>query len=336
MGVGIDIGTKSIKIVELDKKRDSYTLRGSGVIGYTGPSLDKITDDAGLVAIAEIMRKLHKEAKISSNDITISLSEEHVYTRIIKFPLLSDQEIASAVKWEAEQYIPIPIADAVVDHQIIERDETATPPVTRVLLLAAPKEVVHGYVQAIQAAGLNVTTVETELLALCRSLAPSSGTHMVVDFGSSSTDMAITRNGKMVFTRSIPTAGNALTRAVAQSLGMDEIQAEQYKKTYGLATDKLEGKVSNALLPVIKMVAEEIKKAVHFYQSEDKGEQPQSVILSGGSSGLVGIIAQLSELLNREVVVGDPFSKVEMDSNIRQSLAAYAPLYSIAAGLAMR
>ena len=119
MGVGLDIGSKTIKIVEIIKEGNALKLNGSGVIGYKGISPDSFKEEKDLANLASIIKKLHKEARIESKDVSIALPESKVYTRVIKFPLLTDQEISSAIKWEAEQYIPIPISEAIVQHQII-------------------------------------------------------------------------------------------------------------------------------------------------------------------------------------------------------------------------
>jgi len=132
--VGIDIGSKSIKIVELEKSAQGFSLLASGIVGYSGSPVDKLVDDKEIAAVSEILRKLHKEAGVSSKDVNISIPESQVFTRTIKFPLLTDAEVASAIKWESEQYIPIPIAEAVIQHTILERNETSTPP--RVLALS--------------------------------------------------------------------------------------------------------------------------------------------------------------------------------------------------------
>jgi type IV pilus assembly protein PilM len=137
MSVGLDIGSKSIKIVELEASGVSWELLGSGVVGYKGESPDVIEDEKALIDLAQIVKKLHKEARITKKYVAISLPEAKVFTRTIRFPLLTDQEISSAVKWEAEQYIPIPIMDAVVQHKIVERREKDTPPGVVVLLVAS-------------------------------------------------------------------------------------------------------------------------------------------------------------------------------------------------------
>lgn len=334
--IGIDIGSKTIKMVEIVKEGESYKLRGSGIVGYQGATPEHAKDEKELLALADIIRKLHREANISSKEAAVSLPEPSVYTRTIKFPPLTDQEIASAVKWEAEQYIPIPVNEAIIQHSIIERKENVSPPEVAVLLVAAPRNIVEAYVMAVQMAGLTVAAVETELIALARALSPDGQTIMLVDFGARSTDIAIVKNGQLSFTRTIPTAGEAFTRAVSQSLGVELSQAEEYKRTYGMSPSQLEGKIKGALDPVFRMVVDEMKKAIHFYQSEEKGEAPKSVILAGGTAGMPEAISVLTKLMGIEVVIGNPFIKIGVDPTVLKQLIPYAPLYSIAVGLAMR
>src|SRR4030042_383807 len=270
MSVGIDIGSKSIKIVELEKQGSSWAIRGSGIVGYSGTPAEHIKDEKEMESLGQVIKNLHKEARISDKVVSIALPEPQVFTRTIKFPLLTDQEIASAVKWEAEQYIPIPLSEAIVEHQIIERKENTTPPEVVVLLVAVPQTLVEKYLKIIQFAGLSVSSVETEMTSLVRCLAPESQTVLLVDFGAGSTDIAIAKN------------------------------------------------------------------ANHFYQTEEKEESPRSVIISGGTSGMPEVTSVLTKALNLEVIMGNSFSKISLDSKVAQSLANYGTLYSIAVGLAMR
>lgn len=325
MSVGIDIGSKTIKIVELEKEGKTFKLAASGAVGYQGG------DPA---ALSDVIRKLHKEAHIKGKEVAVALPESLVFTRTIKFPSLTDQEIESAVKWEAEQYIPIPLAEAITEHQIVERSEDSAGGVT-VLLVASPKTLVEKYLKIIGDAGLTMVGVETEALALSRSLAPDTGTVLVLDFGAQASNIVIIKDAMVRFSRSIPTAGEAFTRALSQGLGIEHEQAEAYKKTYGLSSD-LEGKVKATLAPVFSLVAEEVKKAINFYQTEEKGEAPKSVIVSGGTSNMPEAISTLTDLLGIEVASGNPFAKISVDAQAAKSLANYASLYSVAVGLALR
>jgi type IV pilus assembly protein PilM len=323
VSLGLDIGSKSIKVVELTREGKGWALRSAGAVGYTGATIDaNFTDEKAVADLSSIIKKLLKDAKVNGREVAISLPETQVFSRVMQFPLLTDSEIASAVKWEAEEYIPIPVKDAIIEHQIIDRMETANPPQVLVLLVAVLRNLVENYIKICQKAGLTVVGVETELISMIRSLAPEGKSAMLVDFGAHSTDVAITRNGQLYFSRSVPTAGDAFTRAVAQS--------------YGLSEDQLEGKVGRSIEPILKVVAMEIKKAIHYYQLNIKGETPTQVIVSGGTAGLPGVTPILTNLLGLEVVVGTPFGKIKVDPESARGLASYAPLYSVAAGLAMR
>lgn len=334
--VGIDIGSKTIKIVELEKEGEGFSLSASGIVGYSGITVDKMNDEKEMASLGQIIRKLHNEAGVSSTDVVICIPEPLVFTRTIKFPLLTDAEIASAVKWESEQYIPIPVTEAVIQHSILARNEKASPPEVLVLLVAAPRAVVEKYIKVVRFAGLNAIAVETELVAMTRSLAPPDRTVLLVDLGASSTNIAISKQGLLSFSRSVSIAGEAFTRAVSQGLGVTVEQGEEYKKTYGLTETQLEGKVKGVLDPVLRLVVDEIKKAVSYYLTEEKGESPSALIITGGTSALPEIISMLTKLTGIEVLAGNPFAKVKVDSETAQKLAPYAPLYSVAVGLAMR
>ena len=123
---------------------------------------------------------------------------------------------------------------------------------------------------------------------------------------------------------------------MTQGLGVTAAQGEEYKKTYGLEASQLEGKVKGVLEPVLRMVVDEIKKAINYYQTEEKGEVPSAVIISGGTTGMPEIITSLSSLLGMEVLIGNPFARLNLDPETAKKLAPYAPLYSVAVGLALR
>ncbi|OGM25171.1 hypothetical protein A2627_00170 [Candidatus Woesebacteria bacterium RIFCSPHIGHO2_01_FULL_39_28] len=339
MSVGLDIGSKTIKTVEIVKESENkFILKAAGIVGYSGKDMESIRDEneSEFVGLIDAIKKLFKSAKISSKDVAVALPESQVFTRPVKFPMLTDQEVGAAVKWEAEQYIPIPVKEAVIQYQVLERREDSVPPEVLVLLVASPRALVEKYVKVLNMAGLNPVAVETELMSLVRSLAPLDQTVLLVDFGARSTDLAIAKNGALAFSRSIQTAGEAFTRAVAQSLSITPKQAEEYKRTYGLSGSQLEAKVRSAIDPVFRVIVDEIKKAIHFYQTEEKGDPPTSVILSGGTSGLPEAVSYLTKLLGIEVIIGNPFLKINVDADTLKNLSSYAPLYSIASGLALR
>ncbi len=335
MSIGIDIGSKTIKIVELAWQAGAPSLKSAAVIGVKDASVEKMQDEVEFANLAGKIKKLLSDAKITSKEVYIALPESLVFTRSIKFPPLTDQEIASAVKWQAEEIVPIPIKEAIFQHIILERRENTQPPEVLVLVVAAPRTLVEKYIKIMSLAGLTVVGVETELIALTRALGVPAKTSLVVSLGARSTDIAIAKNAKLVFSRTVSTAGDALTRIIAQTMGIDPAQAEEYKKTYGFS-NQLEGKVASAMLPVFKIMVEEIKKAINFYQTDEKGDAPSVIILSGGSAGIPDIAPTLTKLIGIEVAIANPFAKVAVDPQVAKNLRSYAPLYSVAIGLALK
>lgn len=331
---GLDIGSHSVKAVELAREGENWRLLAAGVSEVPSPGMQS-ENEKDLLAVSTAVRKLHSDAKISTPNVVLALPETQVFTRPVKFPALTEKEVASAIQWEAEQYIPIPISEAVVDYQIIgtKQDQTGQ---TEVLLVAAPKVLVEKYMKVARNAGLKPIAVETELVALARSIGPAGKTALVVDFGATSTDIAITRDKQLVFSRSIPTAGEAFTRAVSQSLGVDPSQAEEYKRTYGLAAGKLEGKIKTAIDPIFRVVVDELKKAIQYWVSQEQGSDVQVAVLTGGTAGLPEVAPLIANSFGIEVTIGDPFATLIKNEALGKQLAPFAPLYAIAVGLAQR
>lgn len=338
MSVGLDIGSKTIKVVEFTQVAQGFSLKAAGAVGFSGLQMEKLTDDKDYEQFAVSLRKLLSDAHISSKKVVISLPESQVFTRTVKFPLLTNEEINSAVKWEAEEYIPIPVKDAIVRHQILERQETGNPPQVLVQVVAVPKQLVEKYVNVVTKAGLEVVAIETELMALSRVWKSQEKSILVLDTGSRSTNIGIIKAGQLFFSRSVPVGGDAFSRAVSMGLGVTPMQADEYKATYGLAENQLEGKVSRAIKPVLNSIIDEVRKSLNYFQVEMRNEPPHSIIISGGSAGLPGLSTELAKLLNMEVLVGNPFVRpdIAVDPDSAKSLASFAPIYAVAVGLALR
>ncbi|MBI4059277.1 type IV pilus assembly protein PilM [Candidatus Microgenomates bacterium] len=327
---GLDIGSHSIKLVQLAREGKNIKLVAAGVVQAPPRGLASESEQ-DLLKISETIKKLIADAKVTTKNVVFALSESLVYTRLVSFPPLSNEEISSAIQWQAEGYIPIPKKEAELDYEIVSRSEKGV----EVLLVASPKTAVNKYLKVITAAGLTPVAVETELLALTRALAPTGKTALIIDFGASSADIAVASNRQLMFTRSAPLAGEALTRAVAQGIGIEATQAEEYKRTYGL-TASLEGKVKQVLSPLVAQMVDELAKARAFWQQDHSQLPIDMVVLSGGTSGLPDIVPAIAEGLGVEVSIGNPFAQVILDVKTGQALAPFAPLYAISVGLALR
>lgn len=339
MSIGIDIGVKTIKVIETVGQGNKAVLKSAGAVGYQGNSVDKITSDKEKADFASLIKKLLADAKITGKKVNISLPETSVFSRMMKFPLLSDEEIESAIKWEAEEFIPFSLTDAVMRHAILERQETGNPPQVLVQVVAVAKSLVSKYVSVLESAGLEVNTVETELSSLARVFGKETDeVTLIVELGAHATNIGIVKADQLFLSRSVSSGGDAFSRAISLSLGVSVLQADQYKASYGLEKKQLDGKVGQSIIPVLRIIADEIKKTIHYFQQEARGQAPSSVILTGGSAGLPGLSAALTEMSGLEVSVGNPFTngKIVVDESSLNSLKNFAPLYAVSCGLALR
>lgn len=332
--IGIDIGTSTVKVVELAPAgQNKWKLLAAAT---TPAPVGGIMGGAGnLTTISQSLVKLIKEAGIRSRRAVAALPEEQVSSHVVEMPMMSDGEVKQALQWQVEQYIPIPADKAVWSHQVIKKDQASGG--MEVLLVAAAKNLVNSYIAVLEQAGLEVTALETELTAAARSeVPPEYPLSVVVDIGAKGTDMGVVSHGQLVFARTIPTAGEAFTRAIETVLSLDPATAEQYKRTYGFSTGKLDGKIAEAMKPVVSVIGSEIRKTVDFYVSKHPGETVGSVILSGGVASLPDITGMLSGIVGIEMAVGNPFARVSLDAAQTKTMAGNAAFYGVAVGLAMR
>jgi len=334
---GLDIGSHSLKVAQVEKSGDSYQLVALGIASSPGDGV--VSESPGsLTALSEAIKKLCAEAKIDTNNVVVALPEDKVFTRVMEMPSMKDEELDSAIGWEAEQYIPLPMEEVSLDYQVVSRPEKGKDQKMEVLLVAAPKRLIEKYLLVLENAGLRPVSLETEIIAIARSVAPpDSFPIMVVDLGARATDIAIVNQGQIVFTRSIGTAGEALTRAVATELKLDPAQAEEYKKAYGVDPQQLEGKVKGAIGPILDAVVKEMGKAIEYYQSKHTENPVKRAVLTGGTAGLPEMVSLLAQKLGIEVQLADPFARLKKEGEILAKLPeGAAPLYAAAVGLALK
>lgn len=338
LSVGLDIGFSAIKVVllNLSEKPPHLITLGSIAIPQPGMSSD---NDMDLQAVASAIRKLFEVTKISSSEVVAALPESKVFTRVINdLPYLTDNELAPAIRYASEEFIPLPIADVNLNWQVLSRaaDKQGK---TVVFVVASPKNIINNYLKVFQMANLKAKAMETEIIASTRALVgnnPFSPTTLIMQMGITTTDFAVTTKGLILLTRSISTGGAALTRAIAQAFGFEVNQAEEYKRVYGLLADQLEGKVFQALKPVLDVIIEETKRVIKAYEMKNPQNPIKRVVLSGGGAKLPGFVITLANALGMEVQEADPWYFISRDATTKAKLAQEGPLYSVAVGLALR
>jgi len=334
---GLDIGSNTTKAVWLAKAEHGFYLQSALTVQTPshGMSSESPLDQEEM---AKTIRTVVDSAKISTRFVNIALPESLVYTKVIETPMLSDKELSSAIYWEAEQYIPVPLSTITLDYKVLYRPEAkAAGRMMQILLVGAPTALVDKYEKVLGLAGLSLNIVETELLSLARAIIvedtfPST---LLVSVGAISTSLAIVRGGVLVFAYSLPVGGLAISRAIAADLGFAIQQAEEYKKAYGLADSALGGKIGKVTEPILSSVLTEIKKAFAFYNAKYPDDPIKQIILAGGSAKLPGLTTYLTQNTGVETAIANPW-KLLVAQEVPKDIIENASEYTVAAGLAMR
>lgn len=297
-----------LKQYTLKLVKTSEVKRVVEVFNDTGIALP--TDDASVAKLGSLIDSVFGDNDLPRSDVRVALPETVVSTKVISIPPLSDAELASAIGWQAEQHIPIPPEELALEYQVLYRPKKKENAQMRVLLVGTRKRLVDRYVGMFNEIGIEPTLLETQMIAVVRSLqfTTQDPSTLVTHIGSSSMNLAIVHGGEMQFVISHMNGGQMLTKALETSIGLDASQAEQYKRSYGLDGSQFQGKVKEALLPAVNMLLTEIRKSVQFFINQNPQESVQRVVLSGGTALLPGLVQHITDELGVEVLVSSPFS----------------------------
>jgi len=359
--LGIDIGSSSIKVVELRKKQDKVALVTYGFsdrLAETYNDINKLDIKAITSTIENIVRKAGFS---SSHNVVSSLPTYTVFSSIINLSgNLSPKDMESAIQWEAKKVIPLPLKDIYLGWQKISEDglqkktsfwsenlskmklskaETATAnklkakASNRVLLIGAPKSLIKSYAYTFKTIKFNLVSLETEVFGLVRSLIGNDkSTAMIVQIGANSTNIFIVDKGVPILSRSIDVGGLAITKAISKNLNISLEKAEQFK--YDLASSGQGTAMPKMISDVVAPIFNEVKYILEVFGSKE-GYTVEKIILTGGSSMLYGLPEYLSNLLDVNVVIGDPWFRVAYPVEIKPVLEQIGPRLAVAIGLAM-
>lgn len=334
---GLDIGSSSIKAVQSSLMGSkAYTVLAVGLEMNPAGSVD-FTRPEVCNKLGPAVKKLLSEAKIRDKRVVVSVAESRIYSRIILLPVMSEAELSSAIKWEAEQFVPVPVAEVELDFSIVSQPVKGSGDGKMlVYLVAAPKKYLEAQVDFLVGLGLEPIAVESEMVAVARALSfgDLTATSLIVHIGAMSSVLAIVDGSALTFSYVTELGGVALTRALAQALSLPLPQAEEYKRTYGLDEAQLEGKVRTGLLLVLDGIVTEMRKAMEYHLSSRKSRVAR-IVLSGGGAYLPELSNYLSGVFGGiEVVVADPFASGKPGRGV--TLPRERAVYSVGVGLSQR
>jgi type IV pilus assembly protein PilM len=348
---GIDISDLSIKVAQLKKSKGGFSLSSFGEFPVAPGVIERgqVKKEEELADILKQVRFKVQGKNIKTPYVVASLPEEQAFLQVIQLPRMSKDELESAVRFEAENYIPYSLDTMEIDfEQIVPAVDHLNH--ADVLLAALPKATVGSYAAALKTAGLIPLALEIESSAVARALVQNETAPvpvLIVDLGATRTSFIVFAGYSLRFTASIAISSSMLSQSIAESLHVGLKEAEALKVQYGLEDSSLESgkEVFKALLPPLTDLVEQIKKHISYYESHaghEHLERPvstiQKIILCGGGASLKGIAQFLVKALRKEVGIGNPWVNI-----LPTPLRELPPLsfaeslrYTTAFGLALR
>ncbi|WKZ23973.1 MAG: type IV pilus assembly protein PilM [Candidatus Dojkabacteria bacterium] len=330
----IDFGAHSLKLVNLLKKGSSWELKNIGSV-QTPPEVLNSYKEEHKSQMIDAVKSLAAEARVPYKEVSIALPESAVFSRVLSLPKVGDDEVTDAVYWQLKQFLPYPIEDVQSDYTQLSVDPSGQ---RKVLAVAAPKKLVELYVEILERAGLVPVDIESETLAILRSVkyAHEVSDAVVLDFGSNTTDMAIMKDGELFFSQSIATGADLLTKALVNEFQLSYAQAEEYKRIYGMRSDAADGKIRNAMKPVLDMIVTEVLRGVEFYKNEIGALPPKLAVLSGEAALLPALPEYMEAILGYEVQLADPWRPIVVPNNIAEIVRKSSPAFTVAIGLCLK
>lgn len=306
--LGIDLGSSVIKLVEISSQEDKLKLETYGLAHLTNEYLENLSNKE----ISQIIKELIKQAQVKTNIAYFSLPVFATFSTLIDLPFMSEEELASAIPYEARKYIPVPLEEVALDWSIIAEPRGTDQPRNyaedihkdsrvQVILVAILKEVIEKYTKIAQIANLEIKALEAESFSLARSLVgQDKSSNVLIDIGSRFTDITLVKNGSV---RVIHNAKKVIDPA---------------------------GQLNKESL------VQEVERVLNLYRTKYNHLEKIKCILTGRSALVPSLVDYLKERFNFEVLIGNPFSKIKYLRVLEPVLKEIGPSLSVAVGLAMR
>jgi type IV pilus assembly protein PilM len=342
--IGIDIGTHAIKLVRLSLSGSSFQLLNLAMLPVPPETVvDGVIGD--IPAVQGLLRRLIGLEKITDKDVALALSGHSVIVKKVQMVRMSEEELANAIPYEAEQHIPSDVYDVNTDFQIMEPPDASNSKSGQmeVLLAAAKKGRVEELSLIARGAGLNPAVIDVDTLALLNGFEfnypEDIHGHVIalVHLGASMMTMLILRNGVNTFQRDITLGGNQYTTALQEALALSHQEAEAVKLG-GRPWNQAHTDVLVVLRKVTEEVVTEIQRSFEFYLAGAGNEPIEKVYLSGGCARLKGLRQVLASRLKLSIEPLNPFRRIDIAEKLfdLDYVSDLGPMAAVAVGLAMR
>lgn len=348
--LGIDIGSSSIKVVQLKRKGDKAILETYGELSlgpYAGVEIGQSTN-LSTEKISEALRDVlaEKEVAISTKTCGIAIPFKASLLSVLELPAVTPKELESMVPLEARKYIPVPMSEVTIDWSLIPKVENEEETLISshdkkmktidVLLVAIHNNIINQYKDIVSQNALDARFFEIEVFSAIRAVLDNAASPvMVFDMGASTTKLYIIDRGVVVSSHTVSRGSQDITANIARNLGIQISEAEILKRTVGISVTNDGKDLKSSIDPIIENIFTEANRFLFDFQRK-KNHNIKSVYLTGGGSALKGFREIAAEAFKVEVVSGNPFEKVETPAFLTEVLKQTGPEFAVAAGTALR
>lgn len=341
--IGLDIGSTAVRAAELRFGGQVPSLVRAAQVPLPAGAVEAgEIRDANIVGQA--LKELWSRGGFRSRQVQMGVGNQRVVVREVALPFLPEKELRESLGYQVQEFIPIPVADAVLDYDILGEFEHEGRQMLRLLLVAAHRAMVNLVLEATEHAKLRMMGLDLNPFALVRAVGNLDGAladevegeEAVVDIGAHVTNICVHDHGLTRFVRILPSGGRDITVAVARSLGISEDDAERLKRGESIEGAPSVEEVRNVAMTRGLTFVDEIRSSLQFYTAQSPGTRIGRILLTGGGSKLGGLLELFQERLPAPVDRGHTLRRVKSELTLSdEALAQAEPVLTVAVGLAV-
>jgi len=338
--VGIDIGSRAVKVVQLREAKGLWHLQSMGIASLPPEAIvDNAIMDSS--AVIDVVKGLIGNLKITAKNVVTSISGHSVIIRKIQLPIMTEEELANSIVFEAEQYIPFDISEVFLDFHIIGSDANDAT-MMDLFLVAAKKDFVNDHIAIFRECGLTPVVMDIDSFAVQNAFELNYAVEEedvvgIVNMGAGGMNVSVLKDGASIFTRDIQIGGNTLNEEIPKQFGLGSADAERAK--LGQVISGIDQQdIADVILAATEMLAQEIQRSLDFFTATAADDKIHHLYITGGIAQLPQVRLALENRLGIDVEILDPFRQIivnEKDFDT-EYLKSIGPMFAVAVGLAMR
>lgn len=332
----LDIGTDAVRVVQMSGTDKGWSLDHYAIVPVDIKiSASDAPEDQH--RLSEVIATAVSQSGVRTRNVVVGLPSSKTFATVVDMPDMSMDELASTIKYQAEQYIPMSLDEVKLDWALLGKspnDQTKN----EVLLVSVPNNFSESRLDLIEGIGLNVIAVEPDSIALTRSLLTQGATdaRMIVEVGDFATDIIVAYGDAPRLIRSIPNGMQTLVKTASQNLNIQPDQATQFILKFGLDPTKLEGQIYRALETTLDQFVVEITKSAKFFQTRYPSVPIGALVMSNYGATVPNLAEYFAEKINLRAERGNPWQRVRVSTSDQAKLQPLSAQFGVAIGLAQR